>query len=89
MVPGRRALTIRQAIGVAGLIVARTDAAAIFGIDEAIERRTLVLGEVVIADVTLTRALTSNLELFVTAENVGNARIETGRTSGDEVSSSP
>jgi outer membrane receptor protein involved in Fe transport len=45
------------------------------------DENQLVLGEVVIADVSLTRALTKNLELFITAENLGNVRIETGRTS--------
>ena len=46
------------------------------------DENELVLGKVASADVTLTRALTAHLELFVTAENVGNARIETGRNSG-------
>ncbi|MGH7946127.1 MAG: TonB-dependent receptor domain-containing protein, partial [Opitutaceae bacterium] len=45
------------------------------------DENQLVLGEVVVADLSLSRALTKNIELFITAENIGNARIETGRTS--------
>jgi outer membrane receptor protein involved in Fe transport len=45
------------------------------------DENQLRLGEVVIADVTVTHKLTSHLELFLTIENLGNARIETGRTS--------
>jgi outer membrane receptor protein involved in Fe transport len=44
------------------------------------DENQLILGEVVIADLSITRALTRHLELFLTAENIGNARIETGRT---------
>jgi outer membrane receptor protein involved in Fe transport len=44
------------------------------------DENQLILGEVVIADLTLSRALTRNIELFITAENIGDARIETGRT---------
>ncbi len=38
------------------------------------------LGAVVIADLGISRALNPNLELFLTVENLGNARIETGRS---------
>jgi outer membrane receptor protein involved in Fe transport len=44
------------------------------------DENTLRLGEVVIADLGLSRALTGHLELFLTLENLGNARIETGRS---------
>jgi outer membrane receptor protein involved in Fe transport len=44
------------------------------------DENTLVLGEAVVADLTLSRALTKHLELFLSAENLGNARVETGRT---------
>lgn len=44
------------------------------------DENTLRLGEVVVADLGVSRALTKNLELFVTLENLGNARIETGRS---------
>ena len=45
------------------------------------DENQLRLGEVVIADLNVTRALTKHLEVFLTIENLGNARIETGRTS--------
>lgn len=45
------------------------------------DENQLRLGEVVIADVTVTHKLSQHLELFLTIENLGNARIETGRTS--------
>jgi outer membrane receptor protein involved in Fe transport len=44
------------------------------------DENTLRLGEVVVADLGLSRKLTANLELFFTLENLGNARIETGRS---------
>ena len=40
----------------------------------------LTLGEVVVADLGISRALNKNVELFLTAENLANARIETGRS---------
>ena len=45
------------------------------------DENQLVLGEVVIADVSLVHPLTRNVDVFLTTENLGNARIETGRTS--------
>jgi outer membrane receptor protein involved in Fe transport len=45
------------------------------------DENQLRLGEVVIADLTVTHKLSPHLELFLTIENLGNARIETGRTS--------
>jgi outer membrane receptor protein involved in Fe transport len=44
------------------------------------DENQLRLGEVVIADVNVTHTLNKHLELFLTVENIGNARIETGRT---------
>ena len=44
------------------------------------DENTLRLGEVVVADLGASRALTKYLELFLTLENLGNARIETGRS---------
>jgi outer membrane receptor protein involved in Fe transport len=44
------------------------------------DENTLRLGEVVVADLGASRSLTKNLELFLTVENLGNARIETGRS---------
>lgn len=44
------------------------------------DENQLRLGEVIVADLSVSRPLTKNLELFLTAENLGNARIETGRT---------
>jgi outer membrane receptor protein involved in Fe transport len=44
------------------------------------DENLLPLGEVVIVDLGVNRALTRNLELFLTAENLGQARIETGRS---------
>lgn len=44
------------------------------------DENQLTLGAVVIADLGISRALTKNLELFLTAENLGKARIETGRS---------
>ena len=44
------------------------------------DENTLLLGEVVVADIGLTCPLTPSVECFVNVENVGNARIETGRS---------
>jgi outer membrane receptor protein involved in Fe transport len=44
------------------------------------DENTLVLGEAVVADFGASRALTKHLELFLTVENLGNARLETGRS---------
>ncbi len=46
---------------------------------------TLVLGEVVVADLTVSRPLTKHLTLFFSVENLGNARIETGRSADGTV----
>ena len=46
------------------------------------DENQLRLGAVVITDVSVSRKLTDHLELFITAENLGNARVETGRTAG-------
>ena len=44
------------------------------------DENTLRLGEAVVADLGASRALTKHLELFLTLENLGNARRETGRS---------
>ncbi len=44
------------------------------------DENTLRLGEAVIADLGASRPLTKHLELFLTIENLGNARLETGRS---------
>ena len=44
------------------------------------DENTLRLGEAVVADLGASRALTPHLELFLTVENVGHARLETGRS---------
>lgn len=44
------------------------------------DENTLVLGETVVGDLGVSRPLTKQLELFLTVENIGNARVETGRT---------
>ena len=44
------------------------------------DENALLLGEVVVVDLGVTRPLTKHLSLFLTAENLGNARIETGRS---------
>jgi outer membrane receptor protein involved in Fe transport len=44
------------------------------------DENQLILGAVVIGDLSLSRPLTKNLELFITGENLGNARNETGRS---------
>jgi outer membrane receptor protein involved in Fe transport len=44
------------------------------------DQNTLILGEVVVVDITASRALTKHLELYLTVENLGNARVETGRS---------
>lgn len=46
------------------------------------DENQLPLGEVVVVDLNVSRPLTPNLELFLTIENLGNARIETGRNAG-------
>ena len=44
------------------------------------DENTLRLGEAVVVDLGASRALTKHLELFLTIENLGNARVETGRS---------
>lgn len=44
------------------------------------DENTLRLGEVVVADLGASRPLTKNVELFLTIENLGDARLETGRS---------
>lgn len=44
------------------------------------DENALLLGEAVVVDLGVTRPLTKHLSLFLTAENLGNARIETGRS---------
>lgn len=44
------------------------------------DENQLILGEVVIADLGVSRALTPHVEVFLTCENLLDARIETGRT---------
>ncbi len=44
------------------------------------DENQLRLGEVVVADLGVSRALTPHVELFLAAENLGDVRIETGRT---------
>ncbi|MEO7413481.1 MAG: TonB-dependent receptor [Opitutaceae bacterium] len=44
------------------------------------DENTLLLGEVIVADLGASRALTKHLELFLTLENLGDVRIETGRS---------
>ncbi|MDP3069256.1 MAG: TonB-dependent receptor [Opitutaceae bacterium] len=44
------------------------------------DENLLRLGEVVVADLSVSRPITKQIELFLTAENLGNARIETGRS---------
>jgi outer membrane receptor protein involved in Fe transport len=44
------------------------------------DENTLRLGEVLVADLGVSRALTPRLEIFLTLENLGNARVETGRS---------
>ena len=41
---------------------------------------TLVLGAVAVADLGANVSLTRHLALFFTVENLGNARVETGRS---------
>ncbi len=53
------------------------------------DENQLVLGEVVVADLGLARALGKHLELFLNVENIGHARIETGRTSDGVVNVGP
>ena len=44
------------------------------------DENQLRLGEVVIADLSVSYALSRHLDLWISAENLGNARIETGRS---------
>ena len=44
------------------------------------DENQLVLGEAVIADLGISRAISREVELFARIENIGDARIETGRT---------
>lgn len=44
------------------------------------DENQLTLGEVVVADLGVSRVLGRRAELFLNVENLGNARIETGRT---------
>ena len=44
------------------------------------DENTLTLGECVVADLGASRALTKHLELFLTCENVGDVRVDTGRS---------
>ena len=44
------------------------------------DENTLRLGETVVADFGVTRPLTKSLTLFLTLENLANARVETGRS---------
>ncbi len=44
------------------------------------DENTLILGECVVADLGASRPLTNHLELLLTIENLGNARVETGRS---------
>jgi outer membrane receptor protein involved in Fe transport len=46
------------------------------------DENALILGEVVVADLGVSRAFGEHLELFLNVENLGNVRIETGRTAG-------
>ncbi|HWA10965.1 MAG TPA: TonB-dependent receptor [Opitutaceae bacterium] len=46
---------------------------------------TLVLGETVVGDIALSRPLSKHVDLFLSVENVGNARIETGRSADGTV----
>ncbi len=45
------------------------------------DENTLRLGEVAVLDVGATKALSARIELFINVENVGDARIETARSS--------
>jgi outer membrane receptor protein involved in Fe transport len=44
------------------------------------DENTLILGETIILDLGLSRALGRHTELFLNAENLGDARLETGRS---------
>ncbi len=44
------------------------------------DENLLTLGAVAIVDLSLSRPLSKNIELFLTTENLGNARVETGRS---------
>ncbi len=44
------------------------------------DENTLRLGEAVVDDLGASRPVTAHLELFLTIENIGNTRVETGRS---------
>lgn len=44
------------------------------------DENLLILGEVVVADLGISRAMSRHVDLFLNVENIGNARIETGRS---------
>ena len=44
------------------------------------DENALVLGETMVADLGATRPVTKHLTLFITLENLTNARVETGRS---------
>ena len=44
------------------------------------DENLLRLGEVVVADLSVARPIGKHLEIFLTAENLGDARVETGRS---------
>jgi outer membrane receptor protein involved in Fe transport len=44
------------------------------------DENLLRLGEVVVADLNVSRPISRHLEIFLTAENLGDARVETGRS---------
>ena len=43
------------------------------------------LGQALVMDLGMSRALNPNVELFLTVENVGNARLETGRSGANVI----
>jgi hypothetical protein len=43
-------------------------------------RKQLILGEWVIADIAVSHPLSRHLEIFLSAENLRDTRVETGRT---------
>jgi outer membrane receptor protein involved in Fe transport len=46
---------------------------------------TLILGEVVVVDLAASRPISKHLELFLSVENLNNARVETGRSADGTV----
>jgi outer membrane receptor protein involved in Fe transport len=46
------------------------------------DENQLILGEVVVVDLGVSRKLSEHIEFFLNVENAGNARIETGRNAG-------